>query len=54
MEMTLKDLAALVSIVGVFITAFALWFTIRSFKKQLQLNCNHPISKTYSNRVFSR
>jgi hypothetical protein len=45
--MTIKEAAEVVSIVGVFITAVALWFTVRSFKKQLQLNFFSEYTRRY-------
>lgn len=47
MCMTIKEAAEVVSIVGVFITAVALWFTVRSFKKQLQLNFFSEYTRRY-------
>jgi hypothetical protein len=45
--MNFKEAAELVSIIGVFITAIALWFTVRSFQKQLQLNFFSEYTKRY-------
>ncbi|NVK43052.1 MAG: hypothetical protein HWE39_17545 [Oceanospirillaceae bacterium] len=42
-----SDIAAVVSIIGVFITALALWFTVRSFKNQLQLSFFADYTKRY-------
>ena len=42
-----SDIAAVISIVGVLITALALWFTVRSFKKQLQLSFFADYTKRY-------
>lgn len=42
-----SDIAAAVSIIGVFITALALWFTVRSFKNQLQLSFFADYTKRY-------
>jgi hypothetical protein len=43
----ISDIAAVVSIVGVIITALALWFTVRSFKDQLQLSFFADYTKRY-------
>jgi hypothetical protein len=43
----IKEAAELVSIIGVFITAIALLFTVRSFQKQLQLNFFSEYTKRY-------
>lgn len=45
--MNIKEAAELVSIIGVLITAIALWFTVRSFQKQLQLNFFSEYTKRY-------
>lgn len=45
--MNFKEAAELVSIIGVFITAIALWFTVRSFQKQLHLNFFSEYTKRY-------
>lgn len=45
--MNFKEAAELVSIIGVSITAIALWFTVRSFQKQLQLNFFSEYTKRY-------
>lgn len=47
MSMAIKEAAELVSIIGVLITAVALWFTVRSFQKQLQLNFFSEYTKRY-------
>ena len=44
---SLAEIAATVSIVGVFITAVALLFTVKSFQKQLQLNFFSEYTKRY-------
>jgi len=43
----IKETAELVSILGVLITVVALWFTVRSFKKQLQLTFFSEYTKRY-------
>jgi hypothetical protein len=45
--MIIKEAAEVVSIIGVFITAVALWFTVRSFQKQLQLNFFSEYTRRY-------
>ena len=41
------EIAATVSVIGVFITAIALWFTVKSFQKQLQLSFFSEYTKRY-------
>ncbi len=47
MCITIKEVAEMVSVIGVFITAVALWFTVRSFQKQLQLNFFSEYTRRY-------
>lgn len=47
MCLSIKEIAEMVSIIGVFITAIALWVTVRSFQKQLQLNFFSEYTRRY-------
>ena len=51
--MTFKDTVEIVSVIGVFITALALWFTVRSFRKQLQLTFFADYTKRYQEIVLN-
>ena len=44
---TIKEITEMVSIIGVLIIVFALWFTVRSIRKQLQLNFLSEYTKRY-------
>ena len=53
MSATIKEVTEVVSIIGVLITAFALWFTVRSFRKQLQLNYLSEYTKRYQEIILN-
>ena len=47
MSATIKEIIEVVSIIGVLIIAFVLWFSVRSIRKQLQLNFLSEYTKRY-------
>jgi len=53
MCLSIKEIAEFVSIVGVFITAIALFFTVKSFKRQLQLNFFAEYTKRYQDIMLN-
>jgi hypothetical protein len=50
---TIKEVTEVVSIIGVLIIAFALWFTVRSIRKQLQLNFYSEYTKRYQEIILN-
>lgn len=53
MEFNLETFAITVSTIGMLITAVALWFTVSSFKKQLQLNFFADYTKRYQEIILN-
>ena len=53
MEINLEIFAIVVSTVGMLVTAVALWFTVSSFKKQLQLNFFADYTKRYQEIILN-
>lgn len=53
MGITIGKAVEMTSIIGVFITAIFLWFTVRSFKKQLQLNFFSEYTRRYQEIILN-
>ena len=53
MCLSIKEISEIIPIIGVFITAVALWFTVRSFQKQLQLSFFSEYTRRYQEIILN-